>query len=502
MITNIKDKPYLFLLYGASGDLASRKIIPALYNLFLDNWLPDDFIIIGCSYSKLATEEFRKNVLEGVNQNSRKGKAEAKQWKEFSARIFYQDIDFNTTASFKPLKVLVHKYESEWKKEAQIIHYLAVAPKYFGIIADNISKNNLTGNCENTRIVVEKPFGNDLESAKELNKKLCSIFDEKQIYRIDHYLGKETVQNIMAFRFANSILEPLWNRNYIDHVQISVFEKLGVEKRGGYYEGAGALRDMIQNHLLQLLCLTAMETPINFNADEIRNRKVDVLKAMRRFSPEEIRMQSVRGQYGSGWMEGTEVPGYRQEPDVNPHSNTETFAAIKFFVDNWRWEGIPFYMRTGKRMQEASSTISIQFRDVPHFVFPVEATNNWQQNRLIISIQPEMSIRLQLQTKRPGLDMVLNTVDMVFNYKDATTTEAPEAYETLLLDIMQSDQTLFMRADQVEEAWKLLMPILDSWQTKESVNFPNYSAGSNGPETAEALIARDGFHWFSLPLKQ
>ncbi len=502
MITNIKEEPYLFVLFGATGDLTSRKIIPALYNLFLDNWLPNEFVIIGCSYSEVEVEVFRKNLLEGINQNSRKGKADAKQWKEFSAKIVYQQLDFNNAASFKPLKAIIDKYHKGWKKEAQIIYYLAVAPKFFGLIADNIAKNNLIGNCENTRFVVEKPFGHDLESAKELNAKLCSIFDERQIYRIDHYLGKEAVQNIMAFRFANSILEPIWSRNYIEHVQISVLEELGVEKRGGYYEGAGAMRDMIQNHLLQLLCLTAMETPINFTADEVRNRKVDVLKAMRRFSSEEIRMHAVRGQYGGGWMEGTEVPGYRQEPDVNPKSNTETFAAIKFFVDNWRWEGVPFYMRTGKRMHETCSTISIQFRDVPHVVFPSEATNNWQQNRLIISIQPEMSIRLQLQTKRPGLDMVLNTVDMVFNYKDATVTESPEAYETLLLDIMQSDQTLFMRADQVEEAWALLMPILDSWQTKESVNFPNYAAGSNGPEIAEALIARDGFHWFSLPLKK
>lgn len=502
MITNIKEHPYIIILFGATGDLTSRKIIPALYNLFLDNWLPDQFVIIGCSFVKISDDEFRNNLLEGTNQNSRKGKVEDKKWLEFASRIFYQVADFNDTDSYRSFKTTIDNYQSEWKKEAQIIFYLAVAPKFFGIIADNISKNNLTGTTDNTRIVVEKPFGRDLESAKELNKSLCSKFDEKQIYRIDHYLGKETVQNIMAFRFANSILEPIWSRNYIDHVQISVLEELGVEKRGGYYEGAGALRDMIQNHLLQLLCLTAMETPINFSADEVRNRKVDVLKAMRRFSPEEIRTHTVRGQYGSGWMEGTEVAGYRQEPDVNAQSNTETFTAIKFFIDNWRWEGVPFYMRTGKRMHEASSTISIQFRDVPHFVFPAEATNNWQQNRLVISIQPEMSIRLQLQTKRPGLDMVLNTVEMVFNYKDVTIDETPEAYETLLLEIMQCDQTLFMRADQVEEAWELLMPILDSWETKQSVNFPNYAAGSNGPETAEALIARDGFHWFSLPIKK
>ena len=502
MIKDIKSEPYIVILFGATGDLTMRKIIPALYNLFLDNWLPDQFIIIGSSSRKIDEVAFRKDLMASTSKFSRNGKVDKAKWDKFASCIFHQAADFNDANSFKPFQSLIKKYQDEWKKEAQIIYYLAVAPKFFGIIADNIAKNNITGSCENTRIVVEKPFGHDLESAKELNKKLCSIFDEKQIYRIDHYLGKETVQNIMAFRFANSILEPIWSRNYIEHVQISVLEQLGVEKRGGYYEGAGAMRDMIQNHLLQLLCLTAMETPINFEADEVRNRKVDVLKAIRRFSSEEIRTQSVRGQYGGGWMEGTEVPGYRQEEDVNPHSNTETFAAIKFFVDNWRWEGVPFYMRTGKRMHETSSTISIQFRDVPHYVFPAEATSNWQQNRLIISIQPEMSIRLQLQTKRPGLDMVLNTVDMVFNYTDASVKETPEAYETLLLDIMQSDQTLFMRADQVEEAWALIMPILDSWQTKESVNFPNYAAGSNGPELGEALIARDGFHWFSLPLKK
>jgi glucose-6-phosphate 1-dehydrogenase len=302
----------------------------------------------------------------------------------------------------------------------------------------------------------------------------------------------------MAFRFANSIMEPLWNRNYIEHVQISVTEQLGVEERGDYYDGAGALRDMIQNHLLQLLCFIAMEPPTSFNADEIRNRKVDVLHAMRKFTPDDVRMSAVRGQYGKGWMEGKEVPGYREEPKVDPDSNTETFAAIKFFVDNWRWQGVPFYMRTGKRMHQTASIITIQFRDVPHLVFPSESTESWQQNRLIISIQPEMSIRLQVQAKRPGLDMVLNAVDMVFDYK-GYSNPAPEAYETLILDVMLGDQTLFMRGDQVEAAWDLIMPILKTWEGKKSLNFPNYSADSWGPEIAEALIARDGFHWFSLP---
>lgn len=500
MPVNIKSQPFIFVLFGATGDLTSRKIIPALYNLFLDNYLPDQFVIIGSSRSSLSNDDFRGRMLEAINKFSRKGKAEENKWKEFASRISYHSAEFNNADAFKELGNKIKQYEVEWKKEANVIYYLAVAPQYFGAIAESISKNKLTENPECIRIVVEKPFGHDLDSARQLNEQLKSIFKEKQIYRIDHYLGKETVQNIMAFRFANSILEPIWNRNYIEHVQISVLEKLGVEERGDYYEGAGALRDMIQNHLLQLLCFVAMETPINFSADEVRNRKVDVLRAMRKFSPENIRKQAVRGQYGSGWMEGKEVPGYREEPKVNPDSNTETFAAIKFFIDNWRWHDVPFYMRTGKRMHQTSSSISIQFRDVPHFVFPTEATDNWQQNRLIISIQPEMSIRLQLQAKRPGLDMVLNTIDMVFNYDAAAVNETPEAYETLLLEIMEGDQTLFMRSDQVEAAWELLMPILNSWKTKKSVNFPNYSADSTGPETAEALIARDGFHWFSLPL--
>ena len=279
----------------------------------------------------------------------------------------------------------------------------------------------------------------------------------------------------MAFRFANSILEPIWNRNYIQHVQISVTEQLGIEDRGDYYEGAGALRDMVQNHILQLLCLVAMETPINFSAEEVRNRKVDVLRAMRPFSSEDVRMSAVRGQYSEGWLEGKAVAGYREEAKVAPESNTETFAALKFFVDNWRWHGVPFYVRTGKRLHQSGSVISIQFRDVPHRVFPAEVADNWQQNRLIISIQPEMSIRLQMQVKRPGLDMILNTVDMVFNYEGYYTSQAPEAYETLLLEVMTGDQTLFMRADQVELAWELLMPVLQSWETKKSVSFPNYS---------------------------
>ncbi|MEO7992650.1 MAG: glucose-6-phosphate dehydrogenase [Chryseolinea sp.] len=501
MSSTIKSQPTVFIIFGGTGDLNKRKIIPALYNLFLDNWLPDQFIIIGTGRSKISDDDFRGKLLEGINLFSRKGKAEQSKWDEFASHVTYQSMDMNNESAYAEFGKVIEHYKNEWKQETQVVYYLAVAPKFFSIIAENISKNKLAGNPDSTRIVIEKPFGHDLESAKSLNKLLNSIFDEKQIYRIDHYLGKETVQNIMAFRFANSILEPIWSRNYIEHVQISVTEQLGVGNRGEYYDSAGALRDMVQNHVLQLLCLIAMETPISFDADEVRNRKVDVLRAMRRFDSENIRKLAVRGQYSKGWMEGKEVPGYREEADVDPHSNIETFAAFKFFVDNWRWHGVPFYVRTGKRLYQSSSIITIQFRDVPHVVFPKEATDNWQQNRLIISIQPEMSIRLQLQTKRPGLDMFLNTVDMVFDYAGTYAEETPEAYETLLLDTLMGDQTLFMRADQVEAAWELLMPVLHSWEARKSINFPNYAANSWGPEIAEALVAQDGFHWFTLPIE-
>ena len=498
---NSKSRPIILVIFGATGDLNWRKINPALYNLFLDNWLPDQFSIIGTGRSIYSDEDFRLKLLEGVNKFSRKGKAEKNSWENFSKNISYLTADINEDKSYQDIGAKISESKKAWDQEPIVIYYLAVASDFFPVIAKNIKKNKLTGHADRTRIVIEKPFGSDLESAKALNTLLCKIFEEKQIYRIDHYLGKETVQNIMAFRFANSILEPIWNRNYIEHVQISVTEQLGVGSRGQFYESAGLLRDMIQNHVLQLLCLVAMENPINFNADEVRGRKVDVLRSMRRFKPEEIKRNAVRGQYGEGWIEGQQVPGYREEAQVDKKSNTETFAALKFFVDNWRWHGVPFYVRSGKRLHQSASVISIQFRDVPHMVFPESAIDNWRQNRLVISIQPEMSIRLQVQAKKPGLEMILNTVDMVFDYENSYEKETPEAYETLLLDAMIGDQTLFMRGDQVEAAWELLMPVLYSWESKTSLDFPNYSADSWGPELAEALIARDGFHWFSLPLK-
>lgn len=493
--------PTIFVIFGGTGDLNKRKLAPALYNLFTEGYMPEKFSIIGTGRTEFTDKKYQEVILENINNFSRNGKVAKETWSSFESNIKYCPTDITTPKTFENLKQTVEKLQAEFGKETQIIYYLAVAPNFFPLIAECLFKYKLTQDEDNSRIVIEKPFGHDLESAKELNLLLSKIFTEKQIYRIDHYLGKETVQNMMAFRFANSLFEPLWNRNYIEHIQISVTEQLGVGDRGGYYEGAGALRDMIQNHLLQLLCLVGMEAPISFDADEIRDRKVEVLRAMRPFKPEEISANAVRGQYSKGWVEGKEVPGYRHETGVDPHSNTETFAAVKFFIDNWRWQGIPFYLRTGKRMNQTSSIITIQFKDVPHHIFSSRATETWQQNRLIISIQPEMSIRLQVQAKRPGVKMVLNPVDMVFDYKGTYDTDTPEAYETLLLDAMNGDQTLFMRGDQVEAAWELVMPIINTWESKKSLNFPNYQADSWGPEDAEALIARDGFHWFTLPLK-
>ena len=502
MKSTVKMGPTVIVIFGAGGDLTWRKLMPAIYNLYLDNWIPENFAVLGVAHTAMTDDAFRKHVNDGVNKFSRRGKTKKKEWTAFEKHISYKQGDFNDIATYKTVKKQIDQLEKTWKTPVNRIFYMAVPPLFFEDIATKIGSSGLAINRQLSRIVVEKPFGHDLESAKHLNALLHNLFDESQIYRIDHYLGKETVQNILAFRFANAMFEPIWNRNYIDHVQITVSEQLGVENRGNYYETAGALRDMIQNHLLQLMCLIAMEAPVSFDADEIRNKKVDVLNALRKFKPEDVHKNAVRGQYGDGWIEGKKVKGYRQEPDVNKESNVETFAAVKFFIDNWRWQGVPFYMRTGKRMNEAISVITIQFRPVPHHSFPVETTENWQPNRLILNIQPFMGIRLRFQAKQPGLKMLLNPVDMLFNYSDAYSGGTPEAYETLLLDIFQGDATLFMRADQVEAAWAILMPVIDAWKANSSPNFPNYEAGTEGPDDAEALIAKDGHNWIVIPLEK
>ncbi len=495
-------KPVIFVIFGGTGDLNWRKITPALYNLYVDGYFPEKFAMINSGRRELTNKDIQEKLLEGVNKFSRRGKVDSEKWAAFTENLTYQSADIMEDKSFQAFGERINQYEKTWGEKPIVIFYMSVAAQFFSVIAEKIKKNKLADDIDHSRLVIEKPFGHDLASSRALNKLFCSNFNEKQIYRIDHYLGKEAVQNIMAFRFANAILEPLWNRNYIEHVQITVSEEIGVGSRGGFYEGAGALRDMVQNHILQLLCLVAMEAPVSFEADEVRNKKVDVLQSMRRFKTVELANNVVRGQYGAA-EESSDVLAYREEQDVSSTSDIETFTAIKFFVDNWRWFGVPFYVRTGKRMPQKASVITIQFRDVPHKIFPDETSNKWRQNRLVISIQPEVSIRLQMLAKVPGVDMSLSNVDMVFDYnQNFEESNTPEAYETLLLDTMTGDQTLYMRGDQVEVAWELLMPILEKWESEPAVDFPNYDANSWGPKAAEELLSRDNYHWFTLNNKK
>lgn len=489
----------LIFIFGGSGDLNLRKLSPALYNLFLDDWMPEKFDIVGIGRSSYTNENYRERLLDGIKKFSRRKDESNEKWGDFSQHITYLQMDAENAEAYSAISDLVKEKEKEYGEHPNVIFYLAVAPQLVPDIASKLGPLNICADTKCTRIVVEKPFGHDLESARELNTLLSSMFDENQIFRIDHYLGKETVQNILALRFANALFEPIWNRNYIEHVQITASETVGSENRGAFYEKSGALRDMVQNHILQLVCMIGMEAPVSFDANEIRNKKVDVLNAIRKIKSSEVQDFAVRGQYGEGWMQGEKVPAYRQEKNVDPNSSVETFAAVKFYIDNWRWQDVPFYIRTGKRMNAKSTIINIQFRQAPNYAFPPEAADSWRPNRLTISIQPEMDIRLRFQAKRPGQNLVLSPVDMVFNYDEAYDEHEPEAYETLLLDVMEGNATLFMRVDQVEAAWKIIMPIQDAWQGRQAEDFPNYAPSSWGPEDAEALIAKDGFNWITLP---
>ncbi len=496
--TAIPSKATVFVIFGGDGDLTWRKLVPALYSLFLDRRLPPQFKILGTGRKDFSEESYRQRLREGVERFSAAGKADEKNWTDFASNVSFLQADFSDPQGFAAIAAELAAYDESFSAKAVRLFYLAVPPVMFKPIVGGLAGEKLNRDRGHARIVVEKPFGHDLDSARQLNRFLGEHFLESQIYRIDHYLGKETVQNIMAFRFGNALFEPIWNRRYIDHVQITVAEEEGIGHRSGYYERAGALRDIIQNHLLQILCLIAMEPPISFDSDEVRQKKVDVLRAIRPIAPDQVGQNAVRGQYGAGSIRGERVVPYRSEPGVAPDSSTETFAAVRLFVDNWRWQDVPFYLRTGKRLPARISEVCIHFRAVPHQAFPGAALADSRPNRIVMAIQPEEGILLRFEVKHPGPSMALAPVMMQFYYREAFKTRSPEAYETLLLDVVRGDSTLFMRSDQTETAWEVIAPILEVWKSVRTTDFPNYHAGSWGPEAADIFIARDGRSW-TLP---
>jgi len=497
--------PCCVVIFGATGDLTRRKLLPALYRLVQQRLVPSEFAILGTARQPHNDDEFRELMKAAMTEFGDEETLDENAWESFAKRIFYIGGDFNDAALFQQLKTKLEELDKEFDTAGNRIFYLATAPDYFAVVAKQlgdagIAKPGKTSKTTKTkpwtRIIVEKPFGRDLASAQALNKTLAAVFDESQIYRIDHYLGKETVQNLLVFRFANSIFEPLWNRQYIDHIQITNAEPLGVEGRGGYYETAGALRDMIQNHVFQVTSLIAMEPPASLSANGVRDEKIKAMQSVRPLPADRIDEFAVRGQYGGGTVLGDTVPAYREEPAVAPDSAVETFAALKLQFDNWRWAGVPFYLRSGKRLQKQVTEIAINFKEVPHRLFN-DLDSPLQPNVLVIRIQPNEGISLRFGAKLPGQSMRIRAVNMDFRYGSSFGVKAPEAYERLLLDCMLGDSTLYARRDMVERGWEIVDPILKSWQTPAS-DFPNYEAGSWGPQAAFELIERDGREWRKL----
>jgi glucose-6-phosphate 1-dehydrogenase len=500
------EEPCSFIIFGASGDLTHRKLIPALYNLACDNLLPPEFQVYGFAITPMNDESFRKDMEEAVRNSKEASPFDPRVWHGFAKRLHYITADFEAPDGYKQLQEKITSYVKEKNIPDNRLYYLATSPTFYELIVSKLGEHGLVtpdyaSGTQWTRIVVEKPFGHDLHSAQALNASIHKVFKEEQVYRIDHYLGKETVQNILAFRFANSIIEPIWNRRYIDHVQITAAETLGVEHRGAYYESAGCLRDMVQNHLFQLLSVICMEPPVRYEGTSLRDRKADVLRAVVPINPENLADIAVRGQYGPGFIAGQPVVGYRQEPGVNPQSNTETYVALKLFVDNWRWADVPFYLRSGKRLAAKCTEVVIQFKRVPHLFFQLSAEDQIEPNLLIIRIAPDEGIALRFEAKVPGPEMVLRSVQMNFSYSETFKVSPATAYETLLLDAMIGDTTLFNRADQVELSWAIIEPLLEVWSaTRPFQPFPNYAAGTWGPAAADALIARDGRAWHNVPV--
>src|SRR6201982_477735 len=488
--------PCVMVIFGAAGDLTGRMLIPALYNLARAGLLSREFAVLGVARKQYSDEDFRKKVYDDIKTYCGDC-VDDELWGWFSQRFYYLQGNFDDDNLFSRLKDALTKIDQAHSTHQNFFYYLAVAPNFFGPIVQKLAAAGLMDQSNNhwRRVVIEKPFGHDLESARALNRHLLKFADEKQIYRIDHYLGKETVQNILALRFANGIFEPIWNRRYIDHIQISVSETVGVEKRGGYYDTAGALRDMVPNHIMQLITLTAMEPPVSFRADAVRDEQSKILHAIQPLSAEDVLTRTVRGQYGEGVIGGQRVPAYRAEPGVPPDSRTETFVAVKVLIDNWRWADVPFYLRTGKRMPVRNTHIVIQFRRAPFVLFRDTPVDNLMPNQLVLHIQPEEGISLRFAAKAPGAQMRLGTVDMNFEYQEYFGKQSSTGYERLLHDCMIGDQTLFQRADMVEAGGGVVSPVLTVWKALPPRNFPNYDAGTWGPKEADELLERDGRRW-------
>ena len=489
--------PCIMVIFGASGDLTRRKLIPALYNLAKAQLLSREFAIVGVAHGEMSSEDFRNKLSDDVRRYAG-SEIDPDIWEWFTRRLYYMAAEFDDKDLYPKLKTTLEKLDKDHSTHGNYFFYLATAPHFFGSIVEQLAGAGLMDESADhhwRRVIIEKPFGHDLESARTLNQQLLKVASESQIYRIDHYLGKETVQNILAFRFANGIFEPIWNRRYIDHVQITVAETVGVESRGSYYDAAGALRDMVPNHIMQLISLTAMEPPISFRADAVRDEQAKILHAIQPLTSEEVLSRTVRGQYGSGVEDSHRVPGYRQEEDVPPESRTETFVAIKLAIDNWRWADVPVYLRTGKRLAAQTTQVVIQFRRAPFVLFRDTLVENLLPNQLVLHIQPQEGISLQFAAKVPGPVMRLGAVDMNFNYADYFGTQPSTGYERLLHDCMIGDATLFQRADMVEAGWCVVSPVLDVWKALPPRNFPNYASGSWGPREADELLERDGRHW-------
>ncbi|MGA2071218.1 MAG: glucose-6-phosphate dehydrogenase [Sedimentisphaerales bacterium] len=487
------------VVFGASGDLVRRKLLGSIFELFRRDLLNENFYLVGCGRSSFSDEQYRADAQEAVRASL--GSVQAELLKRFTEKLYYITGEYEDEAFYKSIAERLARLNEVHNVSGSHIYYMAVPPLLYGTIVKGLKSAGLScaglPECEKIRLVVEKPFGRDLKSADELNRIIQTCFSERQIYRIDHYLGKETVQNILMFRFANTIFEPVWNRNFIDHIQITIAESVGVEHRGGYYDKAGTLRDMFQNHMLGMLALVAMEPPVLFDADHVRDEKVKLLECIRPLNEQNASTDFVRGQYTAGKVDGVIVPAYRQEPKVDSASTTETFVAARLFVDNWRWQDVPFYLRTGKRLAKKNTEIAITFKKVPHSMFASVGLIDLPANTLVIQIQPQEGLSLSFQAKRPGSKVCIGTLRMKFNYAEVFGGEPPEAYERLLLDCMLGDQTLFTRQDDVEVSWKLLEPVLQQWTGAKSMPY-EYRAGSESFPQADRLIESDGRKWRPL----